>query len=177
MWNIQSTTRLLKDMSTSAEPGDLVRLLFDHIRQSIHVERVLVLGSAGVSAPQYRPVHNVDGSCGSIDLVGAGDGLREGGLLAELLYAGGFRNNTEFAPDASDPAFDLLRGSQQQASADSCAWPLAGWAHALPSLLTNLVHWLLLLLAIFLMLSERRAGGAAAPPEANAAPMDVRPAR
>lgn len=130
MWSTQSTTRLLKDMITSAEPGDLA---------------------------------------------GAGDGLREGGLLADPPYAYGFRNTTGSAPDASGPASDLLRGSQQ-AFAGSRAWTLAGWAHAVPDLLTNLAYWLLLLLAIFLMLSDRQTGGAALP-KANAAPVNVRPAR
>jgi sigma-B regulation protein RsbU (phosphoserine phosphatase) len=36
--------------------------------------------------------------------------LREGGLLAQLLYRGEFQSINSFAPDASDPAFDLLAG-------------------------------------------------------------------
>lgn len=59
MWNTQSTTRLLKEMSQSTDPGELVRIFFDYVRQDIDVQRALVLNSAGLSAPQYRLVHDV----------------------------------------------------------------------------------------------------------------------
>jgi len=111
MWNIQSTTRLLKEMSQPTDPGELVRLFFDHTRRNVDVQRALVLSSAGLSAPQYRLVHNVDcnDSSGSVVTL---DELRQGGLLAKILYLGEFQNIAYFAPDESDPAFELLRGSQ-----------------------------------------------------------------
>ena len=112
MWDIESTTVLLKDMSQCTEPGELVRLFFEHIRQSVDVQRALVLSSAGLLFPQYRLVHNVkcnDDSSGSIATVNE---LREGGLLATILYGGTFQNLTDFTPDPSDPAFDLLRGNR-----------------------------------------------------------------
>ena len=39
MWNIESTTVLLKEMSQSTEPGELVRLFFEHVRRSVDVQR------------------------------------------------------------------------------------------------------------------------------------------
>jgi sigma-B regulation protein RsbU (phosphoserine phosphatase) len=112
MWTIESTTRLLKEMSQSTDAGDVVRLFFDHVRQNIDVHRALVLSRAGLSAPDYRLVHSVNGD--GVDLIGSVDGinaLRQGGLLAEILYRGELQNITHLAPDASDPAFDLLQGS------------------------------------------------------------------
>jgi sigma-B regulation protein RsbU (phosphoserine phosphatase) len=111
MWNIQSTARLLKDMSRSTEPGELVRLFFDHIRQSVDVQRALVLSCAGWSAPQYRLVHNVNCIDSSVSVVMT-DELHQGGLLAEMLYLGEFQNIANFSPDACDPAFNLLQGSR-----------------------------------------------------------------
>jgi phosphoserine phosphatase RsbU/P len=110
MWTIHSTTRLLKEMSQSTEPGELVRLFFDHVRRSIDVQRALVLSNDGLSTPQYRLVHSVNGNG---DAVSADeiDELRQGGLLARILYLGEFQNIDHLAPDASDPAFDLLQGS------------------------------------------------------------------
>ena len=110
MWTIESTTRLLKEMSESTEPGELVRRFFDHVRRSVDVQRALVLSNAGLSTPQYRLVHSVNGNG---DAVSADeiDELRQGGLLARILYLGEFQNIKHLAPDASDPAFDLLQGS------------------------------------------------------------------
>ena len=98
MWNTQSTTRLLKEMSQSTDPGELVRLFFDHVRQDIDVQRALVLSSAGLSALQYRLVHNVtcnepNGSVATLDEL-------QGGLLAEILYLGEFQDPMQFTrPD------------------------------------------------------------------------------
>src|SRR5512132_2713423 len=108
MWNIQSTTRLLKEMSQASEPGILIRLFFDHIRRSGDVKRALVLSSAGLSSPQYRLVHNVTDELIGPDLFL--NELRQDGLLSQLLYRGEFQSINSFAPDASDPAFDVLEG-------------------------------------------------------------------
>ena len=112
MWNIESTTRLLKAMSQSTEPDELVRLFFDHVRRSVDVQRALVLSRAALSPPQYRVVHNVHWKNESNRSVVTGDEVREGGILAEILCTGEFENIAEFAPDKSDPAFDLLCGSR-----------------------------------------------------------------
>ena len=111
MWNIHSTTQLLKDISKSTEPDELVRLFFEHVRQKVSVQRALVLSNAGLSSPEYRLVHYVDGKPESSTSVVAVDELRTGGLLAEILYAGEF-GITEISPTPSDPAFDLLRESR-----------------------------------------------------------------
>ena len=103
---------LLKNMSQCTEPGELVRLCFEHVRRSVDVQRALVLSSAGLSSPQYRLVHNVkcnDESSGSVATISE---HREGGLLATILYGGTFQNLTDFTPDPSDPDFDLLRGNR-----------------------------------------------------------------
>lgn len=110
MWNIESTARLLKEMSQSTKPGELVRLFFDHLRRSIDVERALVLSGAGLSAPHFRLVHNVNCNDPSNSVLTI-DALRQGGLLSQLLYLGSFQNIKSFSPDPSDPAFDLLQGS------------------------------------------------------------------
>jgi len=111
MWDIQSTARLLKEMSQSTEPSELVRLFFDYIRRSFDVQRALVLTRAGLSAPQYRLIHNVNCTDSSVSVVTM-DELRQGGLLAQILYLGEFQNILHFAPNACDPAFDLLQGSR-----------------------------------------------------------------
>jgi sigma-B regulation protein RsbU (phosphoserine phosphatase) len=109
--NTQSTTRLLKEMSQSSDPGELVRLFLDHVRQDIDVQRALVLSSAGLSAPQYRLVHNVacNEPTGSVATLNE---LHKAGLLAEILYLGEFQTIADFAPNTSDPGFDLLQGSR-----------------------------------------------------------------
>lgn len=61
--------------------------------------------------PHYRLVHDVNCSADSSGPAATIDELRQGGLLAKILYLGELQNITPFAPDASDPAFDLLRGS------------------------------------------------------------------
>jgi sigma-B regulation protein RsbU (phosphoserine phosphatase) len=112
MWNIESTTVLLKEMSQCTELGELIRLFFDHVRRNVDVRRALVLSRAGLSPPQYRLVHNVtcnDESSGSVATINE---LREGGLLATILYGGKFQNLTHFTSDPADPAFDLLRGNR-----------------------------------------------------------------
>jgi sigma-B regulation protein RsbU (phosphoserine phosphatase) len=111
MWDIHSTTELLKNMS-EAESDEMVRLFLEHVRRGVHVERALFLGSVGMTAPQYRIIRSVgwDAEKGCV-LTESAD-VREGGLLARLLYAGGLQNIADLTPEASDPAFDLLRGSR-----------------------------------------------------------------
>lgn len=110
MWNIESTTRLLKEMSRCSEPRELVRMFFDHVRRTVDVRRALVLSSAGLSPPYYRLVDDV--TCnGATSAWPAASELRQGGLLETILYLGQFQDSTPFAPDPSDPASDLLQGS------------------------------------------------------------------
>lgn len=111
MWDVQSTARLLKQMSQSAEPSQLVRIFYDHIREGVDIQRALVLSCAGLSPPQYRLIHDVS-HIDSRASAGTDDALRRGGLLAEHLYLGEFQNIPNFSPDPDDPAFDLLRGGR-----------------------------------------------------------------
>lgn len=113
MWDIHSTTQLLKAMSASTEPDELLRLFMEHVRRRVHVERAVVLSNKGLTAPQYRVVLRVewddDARAGP---VADPDQVRAGGLLAKILYSGDFQSIAELSPEASDPAFDLLRGSR-----------------------------------------------------------------
>jgi sigma-B regulation protein RsbU (phosphoserine phosphatase) len=111
MWDIHTTTRLLKEMSQSTDPGTLVRLFFDHLRRTFGLQRALVLHSAGLSPPRYRLVYSVSCNDASVESAAAVDQLRQGGILSECLYLREFRNIAHFVPDPSDPAFDLLQGS------------------------------------------------------------------
>jgi phosphoserine phosphatase RsbU/P len=112
MWNIHSTTRLLNDISKSAEPDELVRLFFEQVRRGVHVERALVLSSEGLTAPRYRVARSVTADSTGTSVLAESGEIREGGLLARLLYAGELQSIADLSPEASDPAFDLLRGSR-----------------------------------------------------------------
>ena len=112
MWNIDSTTELLKHMSAAADPDGLLRLFVEHVRRSVHVEHALVLSSAGMTAPQYRIVRSITWNADRGTVLAEAAEVREGGLLAKLLYAGRFQNIVDLSPEASDPALDLLRGSR-----------------------------------------------------------------
>lgn len=112
MWNIHSTTQLLKAMSAATEPDELLRLFIEHVRRSVYMERALVLSSAGMTAPQYRIVRSVTWDADRGSVLAESAEVREGGLLARLLYSGSFQNIDDLSPEPSDPAFDLLRGSR-----------------------------------------------------------------
>jgi len=103
---------MLNEMSQCTEPRELVRLFFEHVRRSVNVQRALVLSSAGLTSPQYRLLHNIRRNDESGDAVATSNDLREGGLLASILYGGTFQNLTHFTPSPTDPAFDLLRGGR-----------------------------------------------------------------
>lgn len=109
MWNIASTTELLRAMSASAEAEDLLRLIFEHIRRSVHVERAVVLSGAGLTAPRFRVVQRITQDSIQAEMPAESQEIREGGILSELLNAGRFESIPELTPDPSDPSFDLLR--------------------------------------------------------------------
>jgi sigma-B regulation protein RsbU (phosphoserine phosphatase) len=89
MWNIDSTTALLKEMSQSTEPVELVRLFFEQARRGIPMHRALVISSAGLSPQHYRLLYRVEWDEKAGSSVQASE---------EILQ--------------SDPAFDLLRGGR-----------------------------------------------------------------
>lgn len=113
MWNIHSTTALLKDMSAANEPDELLRLFMQHVRHSVHVNRAVVLSNRGLAAPQYRIVLRVETDNNArTSPVAADDDVRAGGLLAKILCRGDFQSLCGLSPEASDPAFDLLQGNR-----------------------------------------------------------------
>jgi sigma-B regulation protein RsbU (phosphoserine phosphatase) len=109
MWNIESTARLLKEISRLSDPAQIVSLFFDHIRRSIDVQRAIVLGNAGLSWPKYWLLQKLPPEPGQSGVFL--NELRESGLLAQLLYRGAFERITNLSPERSDSAFDLLQGS------------------------------------------------------------------
>ena len=112
MWDVDSTTKLLKEISRSTEPGELVRLFFEYTRRNIPMQRALVISGAGLSSPQYRVLYRVDWDEKIHSSIQAADELCQGGLLAKLLSIGEFQSMSDFMADASDPAFDLLRAGR-----------------------------------------------------------------
>lgn len=111
MWNITSTTSLLKEMSQTSDPVELLRLFFNHLRNSVDVHRALVLSNAGLSAPEYRLIHDINCSDDAPCAVPPINPIRRGGILATIFYQGAFQNISDYVPDPADPGFDLLQGS------------------------------------------------------------------
>lgn len=112
MWNITSTTSLLKEMSQTSDPAELLRLFFDHLRSSVDVHRALVLSNAGLSVPEYRLIHDINCSGDTLCAVPPINPIRRSGVLATILYQGAFQNISDFVPDPSDPGLDLLQNSR-----------------------------------------------------------------
>lgn len=113
MWDIESTSQLLREMSSANEPHELLRLILTHARRSVHLDRAVVLSREGLEFPSFHVVLCAEcGDCRAgtpvADLVSA----RAGGLLADLLYAGEFHTTTVLPPVGSDPASDLLDASR-----------------------------------------------------------------
>jgi sigma-B regulation protein RsbU (phosphoserine phosphatase) len=67
-----------------------------------------------LSGSQYRLVHRVSGNEDHTipSVVESPDELRQGGLLATVLYQGELQSIDDLAPDSSDPALDLLQGTK-----------------------------------------------------------------
>lgn len=113
MWNIDSTCKLLRDISAATEPGELLRLILEYARRSVHLDRALVLSREGLEFPFFRV--KLRGECGdNRDTAPSADpdAVRSGGLLADLLYAGEFHTTTDLPRQYQDPASDLLGQSR-----------------------------------------------------------------
>jgi sigma-B regulation protein RsbU (phosphoserine phosphatase) len=110
--DVQSTIRLLKDLSRSKNPGELVQLFFQHVRRNIGIDRALVLSRVALMPPQFHVVHDVTHHGHENRAAGGSQKLRSGGVLAKMLYEGEFQNVADFEPDPSDPASDLLQDSR-----------------------------------------------------------------
>lgn len=112
MWDIDSTSELLRGMSDAADPDELLRLLLGHIRRTVDLDRALVLSREGLEFPAFRVIlHSECGDHGFTSRVVSPDTVCAGGLLADLLYAGQFRKIPTLAVDAAEPSHALLRGS------------------------------------------------------------------
>jgi sigma-B regulation protein RsbU (phosphoserine phosphatase) len=111
MWDIEATTSLLREMSGTLDPQELLRLFLAHARRSFNVQRAIVLNRDGLEYPQFRVVLYAE--CGDPRAGTRVDDLnitRAGGLLADLLYAGQFRRLTQpLVFDRAEPFFPLLR--------------------------------------------------------------------
>jgi sigma-B regulation protein RsbU (phosphoserine phosphatase) len=113
VWDIDSTTDLLRDMSAADEPDELLRLVLAHARRNVDFARAVVLSREGLEFPLFRVVLRVDCDDSPVcTAVEDPDFARAGGLLAELLYAGEFHTATSLPPQRSDPARDLLAESR-----------------------------------------------------------------
>ena len=109
MWDIESSTELLRDLSAAEGPQDLLRLILVHARRNAELERAVVLSREGLSFPRFRVIVDVsyDGQrCGE-DPQGLGP-VRAGGLLADLLYAGEYRSVSPLPTAGEDPSSDLF---------------------------------------------------------------------
>ncbi len=126
MWNVDSTTALLKTMSALSDPDDMLRLFIEHVHHRVRVDHALVLNNTGLTAPQYRIIRCVTWDANRGSALAESAEVRSGGLLATLLYSGQIQKIDSLAPEASDPALDLLRGSRSL-----IAFPL--FAKALPT--------------------------------------------
>lgn len=113
MWDIESTSELLRGMSGATDPNELLRLILGHVRRSVDLDRALVLSREGLEFPLFRVVlHAERGDHGFTTKAVDPDIARVGGLLADLLYAGQFRKIPTLALDAAEPSHALLRGSR-----------------------------------------------------------------
>lgn len=113
MWDIESTTELLRDLSAADSSLDLLRLILVHARRNSELERAVVLSREGLSHPRFRVTLDVscDGKRASENPQGIGP-VRAGGLLSDLLYAGGYRSMSSLPSAGDDPAADLIADAQ-----------------------------------------------------------------
>jgi hypothetical protein len=58
MWDIHSTTEMLRAMSAANGPKKLFQVFVDHVRRTAHVDRALILSRQGLSALEYRVVRS-----------------------------------------------------------------------------------------------------------------------
>jgi sigma-B regulation protein RsbU (phosphoserine phosphatase) len=109
MWDLESTTEMLRDISAADGPDDLLRMILMHARRHTRLDRAIVLSREDLVSPAFRVVLDVscDVSQSPLHLSSTGS-HRSGGLLADLLYAGEFRSLTDLNGLHDDPCLDLL---------------------------------------------------------------------
>ncbi|GMV25558.1 MAG: hypothetical protein AMXMBFR58_15890 [Phycisphaerae bacterium] len=112
MWDIESSSELLRDLSAADGSQDILRLILVHARRNSQLERAVVLSREGLAFPLFRVIVDVsyDGQrCGE-DPRGLGP-VRAGGLLADLLYAGEYRIMSSLPTAGQDPSVDIFTGA------------------------------------------------------------------
>jgi sigma-B regulation protein RsbU (phosphoserine phosphatase) len=113
MWDIDSTSELLRAMSGATDPDELLRLILGHVRRRVDLDRALVLSREGLRPPSFRVTLRAEsGDRLLTPTVDAPDVSGAGGLLADLLYAGRFHSIPSLALDSADPSHALLRDSR-----------------------------------------------------------------
>jgi sigma-B regulation protein RsbU (phosphoserine phosphatase) len=120
MWDIETTTALLRQMSETADdPHKLLQLILTNAQRAFKVQRAIVLSRDGLEYPRFRVLlyaecdppfpragTNVDDS----------NSTRAGGLLADLLYAGQFRGVTPLVFDDTEPSRAFFEGCRSLAA-------------------------------------------------------------
>lgn len=110
MWDIASTTSLLRSMSSAANPRALLGLFLTHAESVFNVRRAIVVSREGLEYPCFRIVFTAErGDPPVAGVAGDAECAGRGGLLADLLYAGQFRRIAPILADAGDPSSGLLR--------------------------------------------------------------------
>ncbi|MBC7834285.1 MAG: hypothetical protein H7Y88_04185 [Phycisphaerales bacterium] len=110
MWDIESTASLLRGMSNTSDPRELLRLFLAHAQSLFNVQRAIVLSRDGLEHPQFRVVLSAE--CGerrSSTITDGSEIAAAGGLLADLLYAGQFRRVAPLVVSSEEPSRALLR--------------------------------------------------------------------
>ncbi|MBX3376813.1 MAG: PP2C family protein-serine/threonine phosphatase [Phycisphaeraceae bacterium] len=110
MWDTDSTASLLRGISNTTDPRDLLRHLLAHVRGSFNVQRAIVLSREGLAYPRFRVVFSAEGNDnGAITVADGSDSPAAGGLLADLLYTGQFRRVTPLVVSDMEPSRSLLK--------------------------------------------------------------------
>ena len=111
--NYDAAIEAMRAMSQVTEPSDLVRVFATHVREILQVDRALLIGRRGLQKPQYQVLvaHLWSETAGGF-IESHSIETRSGGVLAEILYAGGLRMMSDWSPAADEPALDLL-GAQR----------------------------------------------------------------
>lgn len=114
MWDIETTTALLRQMSqTPSDPHAMLRLMLTHARAAFNVQRAIVLSRDGLEYPRFRVVLYAE--CDppfprAGTAADDADSSRAGGLLADLLYEGRFRRVVPLEFDDAEPSRPFLEG-------------------------------------------------------------------
>jgi len=126
MWDIQSTIQMMRALSLSADADELTQVVFNHMRHTASMNRAVVINRLDLAAPRYRVAQYTDWDAQQRRFVESQpNDVREGGLLAQLLYAGELHLIADLSIAASEPAGDLLRGQKAL-----LAFPLFDKGHA-----------------------------------------------